>query len=100
MIEQFYVVIELARVGRIFVATEDFYILTELATTKCSATYDRARRAKVGVHDSVASCCVETEEAMHERQTRPGAHDRPGQARATYQARRVRHTRPGAHDMP
>ena len=38
---------------------------------------DRARRAKVGAHDSVVPCCIEIEEAMRARQTRPGAHDMP-----------------------
>ena len=62
---KFYVAIELARVRRISVATEDFYVATYLATTESSAAHNKARRAKAGVHDSVASCCVSTEEAIH-----------------------------------
>ena len=81
-IEQFYVAIELARVRRISVAIEDFYIATGLATTKISAAHDRAGRAKVGAHDSVALCCLATEKAMRARQTRPSVHNRPW-ARAT-----------------
>ena len=75
--EQFYVAIELARVGRISVATKDFYVVTELAMTKNSTAHDRDGCAKVGAHDSVASCCVATEEAMCEPHSRPRAHDRP-----------------------
>ena len=33
-IEQFYVTIELARVGRVSVVTDDFSIATEMATTE------------------------------------------------------------------
>ena len=77
MTRQFYVVVELARVGRISVVTEDFYVTTELATTKSSAAHDKVGRAKAGAHNSVAPCCVATEEAMCTRQTRPGVHDRP-----------------------
>ena len=76
-IEQFYVAIELARVGRISVLIEDFYAAIELATTESSTAHDRVGRGKVGAHDSVTPCCVATEEAMSEQQTRPGAHDRP-----------------------
>ena len=57
--------------------TEDFYVSIELATTESFAAHSRAGRAKVGAHDSVASCCVMKKEAMCARQTRPGAHDRP-----------------------
>ena len=32
--------------------------MTELATTKNSASQDKARRAKAGEHDSVGPCCV------------------------------------------
>ena len=49
------------------VATEDFYVETKLATTKSSAAHDKAGRAKAGVHDSVAPCCVATEEVMRAR---------------------------------
>ena len=65
------------------VAIEDFYVAIELTTTKSSATHDRAGRMKVGVHDSVASCCVATEEAMRTWHTRPGARDKLGQACTT-----------------
>ena len=65
MMEQFYVTIELARVRRISVSTEDFYVATELATIERSAAHDRAGRAKAGEYDSVALCCVAIEEAMH-----------------------------------
>ena len=78
--EKFYVEIELARVGRISVAIEDFYVAMELVTTESFVAHDRARRVKAGVHDSMASCCVVIEEAMHARQIRPGAHDRGASA--------------------
>ena len=42
--------------------------------TESSASHDKAGLAKANVHDSVATCCVETEEAR--------ARDRPSQARA------------------
>ena len=74
---KFYVTIEFASVGRISITTEDFYVVIELATIESSTAHDRARRAKAGVHDSVALCCVTKEEAMPARQTRRGAHDRP-----------------------
>ena len=64
-IEKFYVVIDLVRVGRISIVTKDFYVVTELATTKSSVAHDKARRAKASVHDSVALCCVVIEVAMH-----------------------------------
>ena len=76
-IEKFYVAIKLARVGRIFVVTEDFYVAIELAMTESSVAHERARCAKDGMHESVVQCCVVTEEAMCERQTRLSAHDRP-----------------------
>ena len=63
MTKQFYVAIELARVGRISIAIEDFYVATELATIESSIAHDRARE-KAGVHDSVALCCVAIKEAM------------------------------------
>ena len=75
--ECFYVAIEFARVGRISVATGDFYVTTVLATTESSAAHDRAGRAKAGTHDSVAPCYLMTEEVMCSRQTRPGVHDGP-----------------------
>ena len=53
MTEQFYVAIELARVGRISIATEDFYVTIELDTTESSTAHDRAGRAKASVHDRV-----------------------------------------------
>ena len=80
MTEQFYVVIELARVGRISVMIEDFYVATKLATTESSAAHDKAGCEKAGAHDSVAPCCVATEEAMCARQTRLSVRNRPGQA--------------------
>ena len=46
MIRPVYVVIELARIGRIFIAIEDFRVATKLATTKSSVAHDRAGRAK------------------------------------------------------
>ena len=75
--KKFYVAIELARVRRISISTEDFYVAIELATIKSSASYDRVGHAMVGVHDSVALCCVAIEEPMHTRQTRLGMHDMP-----------------------
>ena len=51
--------------------------MTELAMTESSVAHDRAGRAKAGVHDNMALCCVATEEAMCTQQTRPKAHDRP-----------------------
>ena len=68
--EQFYVTIELARLGGISIATK-------LSMIESFATHERAGRTKAGTHDSVALCCVAIEEAMHARQTRPGAYDRP-----------------------
>ena len=62
-----YVAIELARVGRFSIVTEDFYVVIELATTESFAAHDKAGRAKVGTHDSVASCCVMIEEAIRSR---------------------------------
>ena len=61
--EQFYVAIELVRVGRIYVATE-------LPTTESSAAHDRAGSVKAGAHDSVALCCVaiEAHQAKRARQ--------------------------------
>ena len=47
MTEYFYVATELARVGRIYVVTEDCYVTTKLTTTE---TLCRARQA-LGVHD-------------------------------------------------
>ena len=38
--------------------------MTELAMKESFATHDRVGRTKVGAHDSVAPCCVATEEAM------------------------------------
>ena len=76
MIKQFYVAIELAKVGRISIATE-------LATIESSAAHDRARHEKTGAYDSVAPCCVTIEEAMHARQTRPDARDIPSQEHTT-----------------
>ena len=64
MTEQFYVAIELARVGRISVAIGDFYVAIEMAMIESSAAHDRVGRVKVGMHDSVAPCCVATEKAM------------------------------------
>ena len=52
------------QVGRISVATEEFYVTIELATIENSAAHDRVGCAKASGHDSVASCCVVTEEAM------------------------------------
>ena len=49
--------------------------MTELVTTESSAAHDMAKCTKAGAHDSVASCCVTTEEAMLARQTRPGVTD-------------------------
>ena len=49
----FYVATRLARVGRISVATEDFYVVTKLATIESSTAHDRARYAKAGrAHDT------------------------------------------------
>ena len=64
VIEQFYVAIEFARVGRISVVIKDFYVATELATIESSAAHDRDERMKAGAHNSVASCCVVIEKAM------------------------------------
>ena len=83
MTEQFYVAIELARVGRISAAIEDFYVAIELVTTENSAAHDRAGLLKVGVQDNVALCCVATEAATRAQQTKPGASDRPSQAHTT-----------------
>ena len=69
--------IELARAGRISIATEDFYVATELVTTEGFVPHDRAGRTKAGSHDIVPPCYVAIEEAMCARQTRPGAHDKP-----------------------
>ena len=44
MIEQFYVTTELARVERISIATEDFVVATELATTESFAAHYRFGR--------------------------------------------------------
>ena len=74
--EQLYVAIELAKVGIISVAIKDFYVSIELARTEGSAAHDRAGRARVGAHNSVAPCCVTTEKAMRAKQTRIGVHDR------------------------
>ena len=90
--EQFYVAIELARVGRISISTKDFYVMIELAMTESFAAHDRVGRAKAGAHDSVAPCCVATEEAMRARQTRLGVRDIPDQTCATDQARGARQT--------
>ena len=72
MTEQFYVAIELARVGRNYVTTEDFWVATELATTESSTAHDRAGRVKVGAQYGAALCC-----------------DRGGHVRVTDQAWRV-----------
>ena len=77
MTEKFYVVIELARVGRISIAIEDFYVTIEMATIENPAAHDRAGCAKASTHDSVALCCVVTEEARRARQAMSRAHDRP-----------------------
>ena len=58
--KQFYVAIELAKVGRISIATKDFYVATELATIESSAAHDKAGREKAGAHDIVAPCRVAT----------------------------------------
>ena len=79
--EGFYVVIELARVGRISIAIEDFYVVIELTMTESFAAHEKAGRAKAGARDNVAPCYVTIEKAMCMRQTRPGAHNRPGQVR-------------------
>ena len=63
-IKQFYVMIEFVRVGRNYVATEDFWVVTELATIESFFAHDRVGCAKAGAQDSVAPCCVSTEEAM------------------------------------
>ena len=63
----------MARVERIYVATE-------LTTTESSVAHDIAGCEKAGAYDSVVSGCVATEEAMHERQTKPGAHDKGARA--------------------
>ena len=55
--------------------------------TKSSATHNKAGRAKVGAHDSVASCCVMVEEAMRSRQTRLGTRDRPWARKTEMRAR-------------
>ena len=57
---KFYVAKELARVRRISIPLEDFYVVIELATTKSSAAHYRAGRTKAGAHDSVALCYVTT----------------------------------------
>ena len=72
---------KLARVWRIYVATEDFYVATELAMIESSVAHYRAGRVKASAHDSVAPCCVATEKVM----------------RATDQARRIRQAL-GVHD--
>ena len=75
MVERLYVATELAREERISVATRAFYVTTELAMTESSAAHEKAECAKVDVHDSVAPCCVMTEEARCARQAL-GVHDR------------------------
>ena len=47
MTKYFYVTTKLARVGRISITTEDYYVTTELATTEMLC---HARRA-LGAHD-------------------------------------------------
>ena len=75
-IEGFYVAIEFGQARSFLVATECFYVMTELAkvgrisisielaTTESFAAHDRAGRNKAGAHDSVAPCCIAIEEAM------------------------------------
>ena len=46
--------------------------------TESSSSHDKAGLAKADAHDSVATCCVETEEATRARQTKPSARYRPG----------------------
>ena len=65
--EQFYVAIELTRVRRISVATEDFYVAIELVTTESFTAHDLVGRVKASAHDSVASCCVATEETIRSK---------------------------------
>ena len=57
--------------------TGDYYVTIELAIIESSAAHDRAGSAKASAHNSVAPCCVATEEAMPSRQTMPGSHDKP-----------------------
>ena len=59
---------------------ERIYVATELATTESSVVHDIAGCAKAGAYNNVVSGCVATEEAMHARQTKPGAHDRGARA--------------------
>ena len=65
--------IELARVRRISITTEEFYVATKLATIESSTAHDRAGCAKAGTHDrvrqSVVPCCVVIEEVMCMRAT-------------------------------
>ena len=74
---------ELVGEGRISIAIGDFYVVTKLDTTESSTAHDRVGHEKAGAHDSVAPCCVTTEEARHARQTRLGVHGKPGQACTT-----------------
>ena len=68
---QFYVAIELARVGRISIAIQDFYVATKLATIESFAAHDRVGHVKASVHDRVWCHVVS-------RHRRPCAHDRLG----------------------
>ena len=83
-----YVATELARVERIYVATKDFIVATELATTESSTAHDRDGRAKAGVHDSVALCCVATKEAMRARQAL-GVYDRDAHNKGIISRQRI-----------
>ena len=73
----------MAKEGRNSIAKEDFWVATELATIESSTAHDKIRSAKAEAHDSAVQRCAATEETMRTRQTRLGAHDRPGQARTT-----------------
>ena len=70
--EQFYVALELARVGRNSIAIKEFWVVTELAMTESSTAYDRAGHAKAGAHDRSMPHCVVIKEAMCMHQTRSG----------------------------
>ena len=76
----FHVMTELARIGRNCVMTEDFQVAIELTLVeacchpqqswpqqRCVITHDKAGPARraLGECNSVAPCCVTTEEALH-----------------------------------
>ena len=75
--EQFYVAIELDRVGRKSVTIKDFWVATKLAMIESSAAHDRPGHVKARAHHSAVPRYVMTEKAMLVRQTKPGTCNRP-----------------------